>query len=349
MTRPKLLLADDSVTIREIVERTFTDEGFDVTTVTNGEDAMWKFTEVEPDIVILDVNMPEPTGYKICEMIKQDETTRHLPVLLVVGSYEPFDQNEAERVGADGFLTKPFHSIRDLIVRVEELIGKPNMAASPAETADINNLIDRSFSELPEDADEPPVEMGVVDEVDEPPPEKSLAENVPESPAEVSLTDGIHEPWVEISTSDDVHERPVDVRTTDDMDEQPVEMNSSDVVKGIEISDEIAKEVTDAVPQTSYSARDIGGDDEILIAAKVDVEGQSLNLRDAFEPPMMIDDGPGVIDYAKDEPTEEFISLVTRRVIEKLSDKAVREIAREAVPRIAEKLIREALEQEKKS
>jgi len=50
---------------------------------------MQKFAELQPDILILDVNMPEPTGYKICETIKQDESTRHIPVLLIVGSFEP--------------------------------------------------------------------------------------------------------------------------------------------------------------------------------------------------------------------------------------------------------------------
>ncbi len=147
MTKPKLLLADDSVTIRKVVELTFTDEGLDVTTVATGEEAMQMFDEIKPDIVIADVNMPEPTGYQICEMIKQNETTKHIPVLLVVGSFEPFDQAEAERVGADGFLTKPFQSIRDLITRVEELLGPGIRSATPAETADIDNLYEQSLTD----------------------------------------------------------------------------------------------------------------------------------------------------------------------------------------------------------
>ena len=147
MSKPKLLLADDSVTIRKVVELTFTDEGLDVTTVANGEEAMQKLAEIQPDIVIADVNMPEPTGYQICEHIKQNEATRDIPVLLVVGSFEPFDQTEAERVGADGFLTKPFQSIRDLILRVDELLGTESRAAPAAASADIDNLYEQSFVE----------------------------------------------------------------------------------------------------------------------------------------------------------------------------------------------------------
>lgn len=147
MTKPKLLLADDSVTIRKVVELTFADEGYEVVSVSTGAEAIEKFDAFKPDIVIADIHMPEPTGYQICDRIKQDETTRHIPVLLVVGSFEPFDPTEAERVGADGFLTKPFQSIRDLIIRVDELIGPQKRAASPAETADIDKLYEQSFSD----------------------------------------------------------------------------------------------------------------------------------------------------------------------------------------------------------
>lgn len=146
--RPKLLLADDSITIRKVVELTFAEEGIDVFAVGDGEAAMARFVEVQPDIVLVDVNMPEPTGYHICEMIKQDESTKNIPVLLLVGSFEPFDTSEAERVGADGFLTKPFQSVRELIRKVTELLGRDNGApSSPAETADIDNLYENSFAE----------------------------------------------------------------------------------------------------------------------------------------------------------------------------------------------------------
>src|SRR5687767_128008 len=104
---PKLLLADDSVTIRKVVELTFADEGIEVIAAADGDMAMQRFVESRPDIVLVDVEMPGQNGYKICELIKQDEETRHIPVLLLVGSFEPFDQTEAERVEADGFLTKP--------------------------------------------------------------------------------------------------------------------------------------------------------------------------------------------------------------------------------------------------
>jgi len=119
----KLLLADDSVTIQKVVNLTFADEGIEVITVGDGEAAMQKFVEDKPVLVMADVNMPGPDGYRICEMIKQNDETKHIPVILLVGSFEPFDENEARRVGADDYLTKPFQSIRQLINKVSDLLA----------------------------------------------------------------------------------------------------------------------------------------------------------------------------------------------------------------------------------
>lgn len=123
-TGRKLLLADDSVTIQKVVDLTFVDEGMQVVTVSDGEQAVRKLEEFAPDIVLLDVFMPKLNGYQVCERIKRDERFRHIPVMLLVGSFEPFDLEEARRVGADDYLTKPFQSIKQLINKVGALVGR---------------------------------------------------------------------------------------------------------------------------------------------------------------------------------------------------------------------------------
>jgi CheY-like chemotaxis protein len=120
----KLLLADDSITIQKVVDLTFADEGMQVTTVSNGARAIEKLEEVSPDIVLVDIFMPGMSGYQVCEHIKRDERFRHIPVMLLVGSFEPFDEAEARRVGADDYLTKPFQSIRQLVNKVGALLGR---------------------------------------------------------------------------------------------------------------------------------------------------------------------------------------------------------------------------------
>jgi CheY-like chemotaxis protein len=137
VSKQKLLLADDSITIQKVVNLTFADEGIEVIAVGDGDAAMKKFVEVTPDLVMADVNMPGIDGYRICEMIKQDDETKHIPVILLVGSFEPFDEEEARRVGANDYLTKPFQSIRQLVNKVTDLLNSSNgeVTASVEESA----------------------------------------------------------------------------------------------------------------------------------------------------------------------------------------------------------------------
>jgi CheY-like chemotaxis protein len=130
------LLADDSITIQKVVDLTFADEGMQVTTVGNGRLALQKLEELSPDIVLVDIHMPGMSGYEVCEHIKRDERFRHIPVMLLVGSFEPFDEAEARRVGADDYLTKPFQSIRQLVSKVNALLGR-EPAAEDAPTKEL--------------------------------------------------------------------------------------------------------------------------------------------------------------------------------------------------------------------
>jgi CheY-like chemotaxis protein len=141
VSKRKLLLADDSITIQKVVNLTFADEGIEVIAVGDGDAAMIKFNESMPDLVLADVNMPGLDGYRICEMIKQDDETKHIPVILLVGSFEPFDEQEAWRVGADDFLTKPFQSIRQLVTKVSDLLNAP-AADSKTSAAETNVAIE---------------------------------------------------------------------------------------------------------------------------------------------------------------------------------------------------------------
>ena len=124
MSKHKLLLADDSITIQKVVNLTFADEGIEVISVGDGDAALLKINEFAPDLIMADVNMPGLNGYQICEKIKQNENLRRIPVILLVGSFEPFDEAEAKRVGADDFMTKPFQSIRQLVNKVSDLLDR---------------------------------------------------------------------------------------------------------------------------------------------------------------------------------------------------------------------------------
>ncbi|MGB5038278.1 MAG: response regulator [Blastocatellia bacterium] len=119
----KILLADDSITIQKVVNLTFTDEGINVVTVGNGELALRKLSEDVFDLVLADIFMPGRNGYEVCEYVKTNPQHADIPVVLLVGAFEPFDKSEAARVRADGHLTKPFES-RILVETVKRLLAE---------------------------------------------------------------------------------------------------------------------------------------------------------------------------------------------------------------------------------
>jgi CheY-like chemotaxis protein len=128
-----LLLADDSITIQKVVAITFANEDYKVTAVDNGEAAIAKARELKPDVILADVVMPRKNGYEVCEAVKNDPSLKHIPVLLLTGTFEAFDEARARGARADGHIAKPFES-QALIGRVKELVeGKaPAPAAAGA-------------------------------------------------------------------------------------------------------------------------------------------------------------------------------------------------------------------------
>ena len=128
----RILLADDSITIQKVVELTFSDGDYDVVAVNNGAKAIQKLSEMRPDLILSDIIMPEKNGYEVCEFVKSHPEYRTIPVILLTGTFEPFDPDRADKAGCDAVVTKPFES-QSLIHKVEELIQQARAAQpSPA-------------------------------------------------------------------------------------------------------------------------------------------------------------------------------------------------------------------------
>ncbi|MGB9715659.1 MAG: response regulator [Thermodesulfovibrionales bacterium] len=130
----KLLLSDDSITMQKLVELILAEEGFQIMSTSNGEEALEAVLSFKPDIILADVEMPKINGYQLCEKIKQDPSSSATPVILLAGAFEQFDEELAKKVGADDFIIKPFES--------QELIGKVHAAlaissSKKAESAEV--------------------------------------------------------------------------------------------------------------------------------------------------------------------------------------------------------------------
>ena len=128
---PTILVADDNSNIQKMVSLVFEEKGIRVVAVGNGEAACRKMSEVRPDIVLADVFMPVRSGYEVCEFVKHDSQFSGIPVILLVGAFDPLDEKEAKRVGADGVLKKPFVPPDPLIAMVTSLLPKIEPPAEP--------------------------------------------------------------------------------------------------------------------------------------------------------------------------------------------------------------------------
>ena len=131
----KILVADDNSNIQKMVGLALKDQGIDVVAVGNGEAAVRKISDIRPDLVLADVFMPVRNGYEVCKYVKDDPTLAHIPVILLVGAFDPLDEQEAQRVGADGVLKKPFVPPDPLISMVKSALIRAGVPLGPPAAA----------------------------------------------------------------------------------------------------------------------------------------------------------------------------------------------------------------------
>jgi CheY-like chemotaxis protein len=161
----RILLADDSLTIQKVVELTFSDGEYDLVCVSKGQRALDKLGEQRPDLILADVVMPEKNGYEVCEAIKTNPATAAIPVVLLSGTFEPFDRDRAERLGCDAIVSKPFDS-QQLLRQVEDLLARAPQEDHSASTLAIPILASSPMPPpaAPAPAEKAPAESGFASE-----------------------------------------------------------------------------------------------------------------------------------------------------------------------------------------
>lgn len=127
----KVVLADDSETIRKVVELVLQPEGYSVTTFRDGAEAMRAITAQPPDLVLADVGLPDMSGIALCRSIRDSAGTSGVPVILLVGAFEPLAEDAFLQSGADDVIIKPFES-RELVSKTKALIGRRLLTIDPA-------------------------------------------------------------------------------------------------------------------------------------------------------------------------------------------------------------------------
>jgi two-component system alkaline phosphatase synthesis response regulator PhoP len=117
MERRKVLIVDDEQYIRQLVNRAL---GGDYTVVeaSDGEEAINIARQLKPDLILMDILMPKLDGYTACHEIKRDEATSAIPVVMITGIGYELNKELAEKLGADGYITKPFN-LQELMDKVK--------------------------------------------------------------------------------------------------------------------------------------------------------------------------------------------------------------------------------------
>jgi phosphate regulon transcriptional regulator PhoB len=123
MTQKKILVADDEKDIIELVAFNLEREGFAVLRAYDGNKAWEMVNKEKPDLVILDLMMPEMPGMEVCKRIRRQETTASLPIIMLTAKSDPVDKILGLEIGADDYITKPFH-VRELIARVRSVLRR---------------------------------------------------------------------------------------------------------------------------------------------------------------------------------------------------------------------------------
>lgn len=119
----KILVVDDDKILRAVLQHTLEQEGYQVTIVNSGNDAIKSFERDTPDIVISDVAMPEMDGFEFCRLLRSRPSGQLVPFIFLSARDDLEDRIQGHSIGADDYLTKPFE-IKELLAKIEALIEK---------------------------------------------------------------------------------------------------------------------------------------------------------------------------------------------------------------------------------
>lgn len=123
MSKKKILIVEDEESLLKLESILLTSKGYEVTGVSNGQAALDSLAEDQPDLVLLDIMLPEIDGFEVCQRIKDNPSTKHIPVIMLTAKKSREDMTRGERVGADWYITKPFKSAM-VIETIQRFLAK---------------------------------------------------------------------------------------------------------------------------------------------------------------------------------------------------------------------------------
>jgi DNA-binding response OmpR family regulator len=121
MEQKKILIADDNENIREALTYLLEDEGYKLTMAKDGAETLKKVKEVHPNILFLDIMMPEINGYDVCRTIKNDPALKDIYIIMLTAKGQVAEQERGKEVGADEYIVKPF-SPMEILTKIKNIL-----------------------------------------------------------------------------------------------------------------------------------------------------------------------------------------------------------------------------------
>ena len=137
--KPKILVVDDEPDAVELVSFNLKAAGFDVVTAADGVEALKRAKEYQPDLLVLDVMLPEVDGLEVCKIIRRDPSVAHIPIIMLTAKAAEIDRVLGLELGADDYVTKPF-SPRELVLRIRKILDRGKVPEEKSDRIEIGDL-----------------------------------------------------------------------------------------------------------------------------------------------------------------------------------------------------------------
>ena len=124
MTDNKILVVEDDRTLLDVLKYNLNKEGYNVLTATDGAQALEVARNQKPELIVLDIMLPELNGFEVCRILRKD---MNVPILMLTAKIEEVDKIVGLEIGADDYMTKPF-SVRELLARIKAMLRRAKMA-----------------------------------------------------------------------------------------------------------------------------------------------------------------------------------------------------------------------------
>ena len=137
--KPKILVVDDEPDALELIAFNLKSAGLEVLTAENGDQALRLARAQLPDLILLDLMLPEVDGLEVCKILRRDAATSAIPIIMVTAKAAEMDRVLGLELGADDYVTKPF-SPRELVLRVKNLLRRRQAAETPTDRISVGDL-----------------------------------------------------------------------------------------------------------------------------------------------------------------------------------------------------------------